>query len=712
MELGRTVDGARIAAATVDAWSARRTSSLRVAGRHVLNVWRLLQRDVALTQYTLENCVAHLLHERVPRFASGTLRAWLTSERPAECARALEYVLRRVALTLRLLEKSEIVFRTAEFARIYGIDFFSVLSRGSQYRVESMLLRIAKPRSFMLPSPSRAQVARQNAAECMPMIKEPHAAFYTGPLLVLDFQSLYPSMMIAYNLCYTTCLGRLASFKGEHKLGFTELHVPPGVFAEHADNLLLAPNGLVFVRRHVRESMLSAMLREVLDTRVMVRQGMRLQSDKAYQRLQNARQLSLKLLANVTYGYTGASFSGRMPCVEIADAIVQSGRETLERTIGWIEQTYRGAAQVVYGDTDSLFVYLPGKSREDAFAIGHHIAESVTAMNPDPVQLKFEKVYLPSVLVAKKRYVGYRFDALEQLRPTLDVKGLEIVRRDGHLALQRMQEACVRILFETRDLSRVKRYCQRQWHKIMSGDVSPLNLVIAQEVRLGTYAGSTQLPPGAMVAARRALRDPSSAPHMGERVPYLVAQGEPGTRLSDAAVGPEELLANPELVLNSDYYIRRTILPALARIFNLLGVDVFAWFNEMPRGVRLAPQLAAVRGKNALRSATLRRHYGLDRCAVCAQRTEQDVCEDCAQRPERAVLHVTTQLHDAEARRNAVHALCTACARSPVESPPCVSFDCPLLYTRLKSDARADAQSERLHRTVAALEARAGEGHG
>ena len=109
MELGRTVDGARIAAATVDAWSARRTSSLRVAGRHVLNVWRLLQRDVALTQYTLENCVAHLLHERVPRFASGTLRAWLTSERPAECARALEYVLRRVALTLRLLEKSEIV---------------------------------------------------------------------------------------------------------------------------------------------------------------------------------------------------------------------------------------------------------------------------------------------------------------------------------------------------------------------------------------------------------------------------------------------------------------------------------------------------------------------------------------------------------------------------------------------------------------------------
>lgn len=45
----------------------------------------------------------------------------------------------------------------------------------------------------------------------------------------------------------------------------------------------------------------------------------------------DAKQLTLKLLANVTYGYTSASFSGRMPSVEIADSIVSTGRETLER---------------------------------------------------------------------------------------------------------------------------------------------------------------------------------------------------------------------------------------------------------------------------------------------------------------------------------------------------------------------------------------------
>ena len=74
------------------------------------------------------------------------------------------------------------------------------------------------------------------------------------------------------------------------------------------------------------------MLSELLDTRVMVKASMKLiKNDKALTRVYNARQLGLKLLANVTYGYTSATFSGRMPCAEIADAIVQTGRETLEK---------------------------------------------------------------------------------------------------------------------------------------------------------------------------------------------------------------------------------------------------------------------------------------------------------------------------------------------------------------------------------------------
>ena len=89
--------------------------------------------------------------------------------------------------------------------------------------------------------------------------------------------------------------------------------------------------------------------------------------DRTLQQLLNNRQLALKLIANVTYGYTSASFSGRTPCSEIADSIVQTGRETLEKAIAFIHSVERWGAEVVYGDTDSLFVYLKGRTKDEAF---------------------------------------------------------------------------------------------------------------------------------------------------------------------------------------------------------------------------------------------------------------------------------------------------------------------------------------------------------
>ena len=93
----------------------------------------------------------------------------------------------------------------------------------------------------------------------------------------------------------------------------------------------MAPNGLLYVSRQRRRSLLAKMLTEILDTRIMVKgQKDMPHLSKSDIRLQNSRQLALKYIANVTYGYTSASFSGRMPCAELADSIVQTGRETLE----------------------------------------------------------------------------------------------------------------------------------------------------------------------------------------------------------------------------------------------------------------------------------------------------------------------------------------------------------------------------------------------
>ncbi|GAW03633.1 DNA polymerase zeta catalytic subunit [Lentinula edodes] len=578
-------------------WDARHTTTFKVAGRHVFNLWRIMRSEQTLNIYTFENVAFHVLGRRVPKYGPLILNKWYQGKFPAGAATLARYFVRRASLNIEILNRSEVVTKTAEFARVFGVDFYSVISRGSQFKVESFMFRMAKPESFVLISPSKSDVGKQNAAECIPLIMEPQSALYTSPLVVLDFQSLYPSLMISQNMCYSTCLGRVMDFQGRNKFGVVDLDRPSGLLEKLKDHINVAPNGIMFLKPNVRKGLLPRMLTELLDTRVMVKQAMKgYKHDKGLTRVLNARQLGLKYIANVTYGYTSASFSGRMPAVEMADSIVQSGRETLEKAIALVHETKRWGAEVVYGDTDSMFIYMQGKTREQAFRIGHEIADAVTALNPAPVKLKFEKVYHPCVLMAKKRYVGFKYENVDDKEPVFEAKGIETVRRDGIVAQQKMTENCLKILFRTQDLSKVKEYCYDSWTKILENRAPVQDFIFAKEVKMGTYSDKGPPPPGVAVATKRTLLDPGDEPQYGERVPYVIAQGEPGSKLVDRATDPLEFLRNPHTQLDATYYISRVLIPPLERIFNLVGADVPQWYNEMPKARQIEVASPSKRG--------------------------------------------------------------------------------------------------------------------
>ncbi|KAL6361285.1 hypothetical protein LRP88_04752 [Fusarium phalaenopsidis] len=596
-----------------DRWGFNTTSTIRVTGRHMINVWRAMRGELNLLQYTMENVVWHLLHRRIPHYSWKSLTSWYKSGKHRELSRMLRYYQNRTRLDIEILEANELIARTSEQARLLGVDFFSVFSRGSQFKVESIMFRIAKPENFLLVSPSRKQVGGQNALECLPLVMEPQSAFYNSPLVVLDFQSLYPSVMIAYNYCYSTFLGRITNWRGMNKMGFTEYKRQQGLLALLEDYINIAPNGMMYAKTEIRKSLLAKMLTEILETRVMVKSGMKQdKDDKVLQQLLNNRQLALKLLANVTYGYASASFSGRMPCSEIADSIVQTGRETLERAIAYIHSVEKWGAEVVYGDTDSLFIYMKGRTREQAFDIGNEIAKTITEMNPRPIKLKFEKVYHPCVLLAKKRYVGYKYESKDQTKPEFDAKGIETVRRDGTPAEQKIEEKALRLLFETADLSQIKSYFQKQCQKIMRNNVSVQDFCFAKEVRLGTYSNKGPAPAGALISTKRMLEDARAEPQYGERVPYVVITGAPGARLIDRCVAPEELLSNPHWRLDAEYYISKNLIPPLERIFNLVGANVRQWYDEMPKVQRI--RHATTLGT---RKTTLESYMKSSHCLIC-----------------------------------------------------------------------------------------------
>ncbi|GLD93414.1 hypothetical protein PINS_up002006 [Pythium insidiosum] len=392
-------------------WGITKASGLWIYGRHVLNLWRLARSELKLSRYSREDVIKAVLKRDFPVFSSADLTSLFQSGGESMW-KVIRHVLARSVQNLRVLSQMQLITRTSEMARLFGMDFYSVLSRGSQFRVESVMLRVTKRHNFVLRAPNRTQVAAQAPMECIPLVMEPHSTFYPDPVVVLDFQSLYPSLVIAYNLCYSTMYGRLGEGRQpviESFLGVDDPFVPSmDALCDDHENLVIAPNGTLFSSKKRRLGILPVILDEILSTRIMVKKAMGLakrRGDTRLEKVLNARQLALKMIANVTYGYTAAGFSGRMPCAQLADSIVQSGRSTLESAVRLVEGTSRWNARVVYGDTDSLFVLLRGRSKHEAFRIGQEIADAVTAANPRPVTLKMEKVYMGCVLVSKKRSV-------------------------------------------------------------------------------------------------------------------------------------------------------------------------------------------------------------------------------------------------------------------------------------------------------------------
>jgi DNA polymerase elongation subunit (family B) len=188
-----------------DEWGRTKQSGIHIRGRVILNAWRLMRHEVKLNIYTFENVVYNVLGIRYPHFSYQTRTKWfsLSDEDVSQQQHysvVLRYYMKRARLNLDLLHHLDLINRTCELAKVFGIEFFNVVSRGSQYRVESMMIRLAKPRNYVILSASKQQVFQQNAIECIPLVMEPQSKMYSNPVIVLDFQSLYPSIVIAYNL--------------------------------------------------------------------------------------------------------------------------------------------------------------------------------------------------------------------------------------------------------------------------------------------------------------------------------------------------------------------------------------------------------------------------------------------------------------------------------------------------------------------------------
>ena len=548
-------------------WSETHTSLLQCSGRLFLNGWRICRNNLELRLYSIENAYDTLFKESFPIPSLSELNF---NHSHFNTQFAFDYIAKKCHAVLKILDKIDFICQTIEFSRLYGIPFESVLTRGSQYRVESVLYRLLKNHRMLLRSPTKQQVNQQQAAEFIPLVMEPNSGFYDQCISVFDFQSLYPSIMIAYNYCFSTLLCKINKNKLSTQLGCFEMKdgFDVGLLSQFYNALVISPNGGVFVDNTVKTGILSKLVVDLLDTRVMIKNSMKLaayKQNKSLLKLLNARQLALKLLANVIYGYCSASFSGRMPMVEVADAIVGMGRWTLKSSKDYLESKYPITCR--YGDTDSLFMECTHYSKYGAITLSKQIIKEITARTPFPMKLKFEKLYLKSFLLTKKRYCGYKIESINDT-PVFEAKGIETVRRDGCLLTSLLLEKALKEYFENQTKTHVMGKLFEMFNKIQE---YPLNyFIIAKEVRVGTYK---QNPPGAVVAQRQMENEPGYVSQYGNRQPYLVIYNA-NKLLKENVVSPQEYLQHKDWIINYDYYIEKQVVPVFERIFQFTNIDI------------------------------------------------------------------------------------------------------------------------------------------
>lgn len=384
-----------------------------------------------------------------------------------------------------------------------------------------------------------------------------------------------------------------------------------------------------------------------------------------------ARQLALKYVANVTYGYTSATFSGRSAMPLVADSIVECGRRTLTNAVNlannWGKQQNGkwSGAEVVYGDTDSLFIRLPGRTIKEAFVFGEEFCKAVTASNPPPVQLKLEKVYGASLMQTKKKYCGMKYESPDQ-KPVFEAKGIETIRRDQCTLTKKILQNTLETLFED-GINAVKSYLYSQWSHIHTGNFPISDFILTGRVR-SRYRGGKVGPVQAVLAKRLSEADPGRIVRHKERLPYVIV-ATPGQtfRLRDCVLTPLELLEQwDSYTIHAAYYITKHVNAALQRCLGLnpFKIDVNSWYEKSPKPRKRIHFWPVTRtGGSSMISA----YFGSDLCALCGAKCKADgsaravICSSCRNDTVRSSYKASMRLNMIQKQANGVAAVCQCC---------------------------------------------------
>ena len=544
-----------------------------MAGRYVFDLFQDIKREHKLESYSLNSVSKHFLKDQKNDMPVREIFRRYMDGDPSELGEVAAYCIKDTELPHALMKKLFTIENLIEMAKATWVPLSYLSERGQQIKVYSQLSRKARELGFMIPV---MQIKGTDDKYQGATVLEAQTGAYYGPITALDFASLYPSIMCAHNLCYSTMV---MNPKYDNLPGVTYEQFGQYRFAQ----TLRVEGGAILPV----PSLLPAILTELKQFRKKAKKLMAQSEGTPMYGVYNGQQLAYKISMNSVYGFTGAS-KGMLPLLAIASTVTMRGRQMIEETKNYVEANFPGA-KVRYGDTDSVMVEFDvgGRTGQEAidysWQLGEQASEQCTKLFKEPNELELEKIYCPYFLYSKKRYAAKMYEKKgdDVVFKKIDVKGLQVVRRDNCPYVREVCKDILETILETSDpLPSIEK--ARKAAKDLKAGLVPMEKLMMSKQLASEYKSKSI----AHVSVVQKMRErvPGSEPKQGDRVPFVIVQGPKNAKMFERAEDPQYVREH-NLNLDLDYYFENQLKNPVCDLLEPLVGDTRVIFEKPVRKI-------------------------------------------------------------------------------------------------------------------------------
>jgi DNA polymerase delta subunit 1 len=480
--------------------------------------------------------------------------------------RVMAYCVQDSELVIELFEKTNAWISLVEMSNIVGVTIMDLYTHGQQVRCISQLYDLASSKGYILTTREQTAVKFSGG-----FVYEPIPGLY-DKILCFDFASLYPSIMQAFNICYTT----LVPPEFESKVPLEMCHIfefdQEEVFdkdtekSDENDPLLgdkiksldetskekkdknkkSVHRRYLFIKKEYLQGLLPELVKKLVEERRNVRkylEGVKdengniiieKEKDPLTQTVLNSRQLALKVTANSFFGFLGVQEGGKLPLIEGAMCITAKGRELIGVVNKYLEEKYN--ARIVYNDTDSSMVDLNLKDPKECSIWGHRLSKEISGLFPPPLKIEFEKAML-MLCLKKKKYAAifindkgeYNYNPDKILR-----RGLLTARRDNCKWIRKLYDTLLMYILKKESYEKAMNLVVSSAQELLAGKVDARELVIIRGLN-----ANYKSPTFCMKVFADELRKKGQIVSPGERLEFIFIEKEGARYLGEKMQLPE-----------------------------------------------------------------------------------------------------------------------------------------------------------------------------